>query len=103
MAAKRTLRAVTPSEAAASSAPSSKSVAQAAKSSQPRELLVAMRDRIASAVTREDCQPRDLASLTKRLQDIVRDIATLDALAQEQGKASKSDGSSSNAYDASVI
>ena len=81
-----------------------KTVAQAAQSKEPRELLVAMRDRIANAVTREDCQPRDLASLTKRLQDIVRDIATLDAIADQEGqKASKADGDSGDTYDASAI
>ena len=56
----------------------SKTVAEAAKKGTPRELLVAMRDRIAETLTR-DCQPRDKAALTKRLQDIVRDIEAIDA------------------------
>jgi hypothetical protein len=42
-------------------------------------LLVAMRDRIATAVTAEGCPPRDLASLTKRLADIAGEIAAIDA------------------------
>ena len=55
-----------------------KTVAQAAKSGTPRELLVAMRDRIATAVTDPKCPPRELAALTKRLQDIAREIEGLD-------------------------
>ena len=73
--ARQNLRAVTADEKAPK-AP--KSVAQAAKGSQ-RELLVAMRDRIATAVTNPDCPPRDLASLTKRLADIAKEIESIDA------------------------
>jgi len=62
-----------------------KNVAQAAKSGGHRELLVAMRDRIAEAVAKPDCPPRDLAALTRRLQDIAKDIAALDAAVSSQG------------------
>ncbi|MDV7244491.1 MULTISPECIES: hypothetical protein [Rhodococcus] len=55
------------------------SVAQAAKSGSHRDLLVAMRDRIADTVTNGNCPPRDLASLTKRLQDIANEIEAIDA------------------------
>ncbi len=55
-----------------------KTVLEAAKKGTTRELLVAMRDRIADTVTR-DCQPRDMAALTKRLQDIVHDIESIDS------------------------
>jgi len=41
--------------------------------------LVAMRDRIAETVTNAACPPRDLASLTKRLQDIANEIEAIDA------------------------
>lgn len=71
-----TLRAVGPDEKPQAKKP--KTVAEAAKKGTQRELLVAMRDRIAETLTR-DCQPRDMAALTKRLQDIVRDIELLDA------------------------
>jgi hypothetical protein len=76
MAARQTLRAVKTGDKAVPVRP--KTVAQAAKSGKQRELLVAMRDRIAETLS-GDCPPRDLASLTKRLQDIARDIAALDA------------------------
>lgn len=72
-----TLRAVGKDEKAQKSTP--KTVAQAAKSENPRELLVAMRDRIAEAVSQSNCAARDLAALTKRLQDIAHDIDAIDA------------------------
>lgn len=63
--------------------PPKKTVAQAAKTGSQKSLLVAMRDRIAETVSDPKCPPRDLASLTKRLQDIARDIAALDAIDAE--------------------
>ena len=77
-----------------------KSVAQAAKTGNQRELLVSMRDRIAETVSKPDCPPRELASLTKRLQDIVRDIAALDAIESENAS---NGGTVDSTFDASVI
>ena len=62
-----------------------KTVAQAAESGDHRQLLVAMRERIARTVTNPDCPPRDLASLTRRLQDISKEIESLDLRAKEEG------------------
>lgn len=78
-----------------------KSVSEAAKSGTHRELLVAMRDRIAETVTKADCPPRELGVLTKRLQDIVKDIATLDATTPPPMQSA--DDSTDDKYDASVI
>jgi hypothetical protein len=61
-----------------------KNVAEAAAGGSRRELLVAMRDRIAKAVADPDCPPRDLASLSRRLQDIAKDIDTLDLAESEE-------------------
>ena len=58
---------------------SPKTVVEAAKSGTPRELLVAMRDLVAEALLKPNCPPREFAALTKRLQDIVKDIESLDA------------------------
>jgi hypothetical protein len=63
-----------------------KSVAEAAADGNRRELLVAMRDRIARAVAADDCPPRDLASLTRRLQDIAKEIEALDVKAAEEAE-----------------
>ncbi|OHT86912.1 hypothetical protein BKG68_12565 [Mycobacteroides saopaulense] len=82
-------------------APKPKSVAEAAKSGTQRELLVAMRDRIAETVTLANCPPRELGVLTKRLQDIARDIAQLDAIEDEQSTAHN--GPVDDTYDSSAI
>ncbi|MGP3708497.1 hypothetical protein [Gordonia paraffinivorans] len=76
------LRAVAPDERPVD-AKSVKNVADAAQHGSHRDLLVAMRDRIAKAVSNPDCPPRDLASLTRRLQDIAKEIASLDAQQQD--------------------
>lgn len=52
-------------------------VADAARNGTEMDLLVAMRDRIADAITDEDCPKRELASLTLRLANIVKDINAL--------------------------
>ena len=82
MAARR-LKAVTDD----APAPSRKlNVAQAAETGDHRKLLVAMRERIARAVADPECPPRDLAALTRRLQDIAREIESIDLRADEEGE-----------------
>lgn len=81
MAAPKKLRAVEPGEKPAVKM----SVAQAAASGDHRSLLVAMRERIATTVSNPDCSPRDLAALTRRLQDISKEIEALDLRAREEG------------------
>ena len=89
------LRAVSPDEKAPI-----RNVAEAAASGSHRDLLVAMRDRIAKAVADTDCPPRDLAALTRRLQDIAKEIASIDArAADEAGDLNDTDDS----FDASAI
>lgn len=73
----QTLRAVGKDEKAPPKPP--KNVEEAAKNGTPRELLAAMRDRIAVTVTDPTCPARELASLTKRLQDIANAIDAMDA------------------------
>lgn len=65
-----------------------KSVTEAASSGSHRDLLVAMRARIARAVEDEDTPARDLAALTKRLADVARDIEAIDARAEQEGGGS---------------
>lgn len=48
-----------------------------------RELLVAMRSRIATAVDDEKTPPRDLAALTRRLMEIAKEVEAIDAKAGE--------------------
>ncbi|HET6917373.1 MAG TPA: hypothetical protein VFH56_14875 [Acidimicrobiales bacterium] len=65
-----------------------KSVTEAAESGSHRDLLVAMRERIARTVQNPDCPPRDLAALTRRLQDIAKEIEAIDLRAVEEAKES---------------
>ena len=65
--------------------PAKLSVAQAAATGNHRSLLVAMRERIAKTVSDPECPPRDLAALTRRLQDIAKEIESIDLRAKEDG------------------
>lgn len=60
-------------------------MSEAAASGDHRALLVAMRERIARTVADADCPPRDLAALTRRLQDISKEIEGIDLRAREDG------------------
>ena len=64
-------------------------VTVAAASGTPRQLLVAMRDRVAQAVEDKKTAPRDLAALTRRLREIARDIEAIDA--KDAGEADSAD------------
>lgn len=78
------LRAVAPDET-----PSAKrrlSITEAADAGDQRELLVAMRSRVAKTVEDPHCPPRDLASLSRRLQDINREIEAIDAKAAVEAR-----------------
>lgn len=99
MAARQNLRAVTESDAPPLKP---RSVADAAKTGTRRDLLVAMRDRIAVAVSSPECPPRDLAALTRRLQDIAKDIEAIDLREREEG-ADAADLQGDEALDASAF
>lgn len=92
------LRPVAPDERAAPAKP--KTVTQAAASGDTRELLLAMRERIAKAVEDPNTPARDLAALTKRLIEVVRDIEAIDARANEETEA---DGVDDGEFDASAV
>ena len=81
--AARNLRAVPPG-ANPVGKPSAKSITEAIASGDRRDLLVATRNRIAKPVDDPSCPPRDLAALTRRLDDIVEKIAALDLAAKQE-------------------
>lgn len=60
------------------------SLVEAADIGSTRAMLVAMRARIAKAVQDENTSTRDLASLSKRLMEIQRDIDAIDAQAADE-------------------
>lgn len=100
MAARKSpLRAVAPDEAPVQVR--ARSVTEAAEAGSTRELLVAMRARIATAVENPNTPARDLAALTKRLVEVVRDIEAIDARDEQEAstRADVGDGR----FDASAI
>jgi hypothetical protein len=99
-ARKTPLRAVAPGETAAPKAPP-KTVTQAARDGSARELMVAMRDRIAVAVENPNTPARDLAALTKRLAETVREIEAIDARHAEEARESVA--SPDEAWDAQAL
>ena len=64
--------------------PSTKSIVEAAQAGDQLELLVAMRSRVATAVQDPNCPPRDLAALTRRLQEIAREIEAIEARMRQE-------------------
>lgn len=97
--AARTLRAVTPADKPKPGSP--KSITQAADAGTERELLVALRARIAKTAEDPNCPPRDLAALSRQLRDIDKDIRALDAAAEQE--AAESAHVADEAFDASAI
>ena len=80
---------------------SAKTITQAAESGTARDLLVAMRSIVAKAVGDADTPARDLASLTKRLMEIARDIEAIDA--RDKTEATASGPVVDEAFDASAL
>lgn len=66
--------------------PKPKTITEAAESGSQRDLLVSLRTRVAETVQDPDCPPRDLAALSRRLQELSKEIAAIDLReAQEAG------------------
>jgi hypothetical protein len=97
MTAKK-LRAVSPDERPERA----KTITEAADGGTTRELLVAMRARIAKAVEDPNTPARDLAALTKRLVEVVRDIEAIDARKLQDGDG-RADEVEDGTFDASAV
>ena len=61
------------------------SVSAAASSGNSRDLLIALRDRIARDIDDEKTAARDIASLSRRLMEINHELEALNAREQEDG------------------
>lgn len=99
MTAKSHLRVASEADAAKKKAP--KTVSQAAEGGDRRELLVAMRTRIAKAVEDPNTPARDLAALTRRLLETAKEIEAIDAAAA--GDKSVVVNTSDEAWDSSAV
>ena len=78
MPAPRSLKVVNPGTRAPRSRKPA-TVTSAAESGSRRELLTAMRARIAATIDKPDTPPRDLAALTRRLLEIAQELELLEA------------------------
>ena len=58
-------------------------VTQAVQGGTTKDVLIAMRDRIATAVDNPATPARELAALTKRLGDIIKEISIIEAAEAE--------------------
>ena len=99
-AARKALRVVTAADSPPPPA-KPKTVTEAADKGTTRELLVAMRARIAKAVEDPNTPARDLAALTKRLVEVVRDIEAIDA--REEQEAERGGPVSDEAFSAEAL
>lgn len=96
---KVSLRAVSPDET-----PEQKrirTIVEAADSGTSRDLLVAMRNRIAKTLDEPNCPARDQASLSRRLLEIRREIEAIDAAAEQE--AAESDEVADEVFDAEAL
>lgn len=78
-------------------------VTQAAAGGSKLDLARALRTRVAKAVENEDTPPRDLAALTKRLQDIAKEIEVLEAAQQAEEAAANDDSSGDAPFDEAAL
>lgn len=102
MPRKTPLRAVATGEKAAP-APSKRpqSILSAADTGTSRDLLVAMRNRIARTMDEPNCPARDQASLSRRLLEIRKEIEAIDAAAEQE--AAESGEVADEAFDSSAV
>jgi hypothetical protein len=78
-----------------------KTIVQAANTGSPRDLLVAMRNRIAKTLDEPNCPARDQAALSRRLLEIRKEIEAIDAAAEQE--ALESGDVPDEDFDASAI
>ena len=93
------LRAVADDEVAVKKPP--RNIVEAADSGTSRDLLVAMRNRIAKTLDEPNCPARDQASLSRRLLEIRKEIESIDAA--ELQEAAESDEVADEAFDAEAL
>src|SRR5690606_4643639 len=79
MARQTKLRAVSADETPARP----ESVSVAVQQGSPRDVNIAMQDRIAKAIDAEDIRGADLAALSRRLHELRKELAAMDAQAKE--------------------
>ena len=59
------------------------SVSSAVQKGSPRDVNIAMQDRIAKAIDAEDIRGADLAALSRRLHELRKELSAMDAQSRE--------------------
>ena len=97
------LRAVKPGDAppAPPADKKAKTITQAAADGDHLALLRAMRARLAEAVEDPTCPPRDLAALTRRLDDVAKQIKAAEDAARQE--AEEAEGAEDDSWDEDAI
>lgn len=85
---KPALRAVGADEKAPPRRP--ESVSEAVQAGTPRDVNIAMQDRVAKAIDAVDIRGADLAALTRRLNELRKELAAMDAQAKEEAAEDES-------------
>lgn len=78
-------------------------ITEAAEAGDQRELLVAMRRRVAETVQDPNCPPRDLAALSRRLQEISREIEAIDVKVRQEAEEDGGHGTPDEEWDEEAI
>ncbi|KPG86507.1 hypothetical protein [Frigoribacterium sp. RIT-PI-h] len=104
MATKRNgnIRAVTDADIPVPAAPP-KTVSEAAESGDHLELLISLRRRVAETVQDPNCPARDLAALSRRLQELGKEIASLQLKAKQEAAEDGSNSTPDEEWDAEAI
>ncbi len=103
MAPRKPLRAVGEGETPPpAKAVTPRSVIEAAASGDAKQLLLALRERVARTVDDPNCPARDLAALSRRLQDINREIEVIVAR-ERQEAAEDGDSHPDETWDAEAL
>jgi hypothetical protein len=101
-ARKNPLRAVTDADKPATP-PVPMTITEAAEADDPIELLMAMRRRVAETVEDPNCPPRDLAALTRRLQEIGKEIQAMKAKSKQEAEEDGDSRTPDEEWDAEAI
>lgn len=74
-------------------------IAAAAAAGDPRKIQIALRDRLADAIDNPKTSARDLAALTRRLQEVVDRLAREEAMENDERESARATTESDDSYD----
>lgn len=103
MSARRNLRTVKDDEKAPVPDAEPMSVTRAAADGSQLDLLLALRARVATAVEDVLTPPRDLAALSRRLQDISKEIEAIRLREKQEAETARTEGQVDESFDPQAV